>query len=295
MTKYVRIVLTEGKGNWYQIAEVKFELEEIPEDSTLKDMILEAETLNITGKSSGSVNEMIDALIVAQKVDVTEETNNLHNAINALRDTVTSNKEKLTNKINDAKEIENNNYSIESWSRFEKALLEAIIVNEDSNATQEQVDKAYDDLDKAIKGLIDAPVIVDKKELSNVIETTNDFVEKDYTVDSWKAFKEALDHAKDVLQNENTTQDEVDQALASLQDAIKNLKTVSQTGNNDQPNQKPNDQIQTSIKKEDDNKTSSTKNNSHIKTGDDMSVVPYILLMATAGGYIALQRRNKED
>mgnify|MGYP000190595495 FL=1 len=301
MTKYVRIVLTEGKGNWYQIAEVKFELEEIPEDSTLKDMILEAETLNITGKSSGSVNEMIDALIVAQKsyvegkVDVTEETNNLRNAINALRDTVTSNKEKLTNKINDAKEIENNNYSIESWSRFEKALLEAIIVNEDSNATQEQVDKAYDDLDKAIKGLIDAPVIVDKKELSNVIETTNDFVEKDYTVDSWKAFKEALDHAKDVLQNENTTQDEVDQALASLQDAIKNLKTVSQTGNNDQPNQKPNDQIQTSIKKEDDNKTSSTKNNSHIKTGDDMSVVPYILLMATAGGYIALQRRNKED
>ena len=301
MTKYVRIVLTEGKGNWYQIAEVKFELEEIPEDSTLKDMILEAETLNITGKSSGSVNEMIDALIVAQKsyvegkVDVTEETNNLRNAINALRDTVTSNKEKLTNKINDAKEIENNNYSIESWSRFGKALLEAIIVNEDSNATQEQVDKAYDDLDKAIKGLIDAPVIVDKKELSNVIETTNDFVEKDYTVDSWKAFKEALDHAKDVLQNENTTQDEVDQALASLQDAIKNLKTVSQTGNNDQPNQKPNDQIQTSIKKEDDNKTSSTKNNSHIKTGDDMSVVPYILLMATAGGYIALQRRNKED
>ena len=301
LTKYVRIVLTEGKGNWYQIAEVKFELEEIPEDSTLKDMILEAETLNITGKSSGSVNEMIDALIVAQKsyvegkVDVTEETNNLRNAINALRDTVTSNKEKLTNKINDAKEIENNNYSIESWSRFEKALLEAIIVNEDSNATQEQVDKAYDDLDKAIKGLIDAPVIVDKTELSNVIETTNDFVEKDYTVDSWKAFKEALDHAKDVLQNENTTQDEVDQALASLQDAIKNLKTVSQTGNNDQPNQKPNDQIQTSIKKEDDNKTSSTKNNSHIKTGDDMSVVPYILLMATAGGYIALQRRNKED
>ena len=98
MTKYVRIVLTEGKGFWYQIAEVKFELEEIPEDSTLKDMILEAETLNITGKSSGSVNEMIDALIVAQKsyvegkVDVTEETNNLRNAINALRDTVTSTK-----------------------------------------------------------------------------------------------------------------------------------------------------------------------------------------------------------
>ena len=193
------------------------------------------------------------------------------------------------------KELVEKDYTLESWKVLKDALDEANKVVADDNATQEQVDKAYDDLDKAIKGLIDAPVIVDKKELSNVIETTNDFVEKDYTVDSWKAFKEALDYAKDVLQNENTTQDEVDQALASLQDAIKNLKTVSQTGNNDQPNQKPNDQIQTSIKKEDDNKTSSTKNNSHIKNGDDMSVVPYILLMATAGGYIALQRRNKED
>lgn len=184
MTKYVRIVLTEGKGNWYQIAEVKFELEEIPEDSTLKDMILEAETLNITGKSSGSVNEMIDALIVAQKsyvegkVDVTEETNNLRNAINALRDTVTSNKEKLTNKINDAKEIENNNYSIESWSRFEKALLEAIIVNEDSNATQEQVDKALKTLDDAIKDL-KAPS--DTSELETVIDKANKLDASKYT------------------------------------------------------------------------------------------------------------------
>ena len=221
--------LTEGKGNWYQIAEVKFELEEIPEDSTLKDMILEAETLNITDKSSGSVNEMIDALIVAQKsyvegkVDVTEETNNLRNAINALRDTVTSNKEKLTNKINDAKEIENNNYSIESWSRFEKALLEAIIVNEDSNATQEQVDKAYDDLDKAIKGLIDAPIAADKTELLKIMETTKELVEKDYTPESWKVLKDALDEANKVVADDNVTQEQVNKAYDDLDKAIKGL------------------------------------------------------------------------
>ena len=64
----LELFLLKVKGTGIKIAEVKFELEEIPEDSTLKDMILEAETLNITGKSSGSVNEMIDALIVAQKI-----------------------------------------------------------------------------------------------------------------------------------------------------------------------------------------------------------------------------------
>ena len=44
------------------------------------------------------------------------------------------------------------------------------------------------------------------------------------------------------------------------------------------------------------NKTSSTKKHSKVKTGDDMIVVPYALLaMAAAGGYIALQRKNKEN
>ena len=368
--KYVRVRLTVAKpGYWYQVSEVKFAYEQPQEDNTLRDMINEAEELDISGKSSVLVSNMVDALIAGQKeyvkgtTDTTTVETNLRNAIDALKNAadttdlsrlieevqklneadytvdswndlktsynkalkvlenktatqeqvdkayddldkaikglidapIAADKTELLKIMETTKELVEKDYTPESWKVLKDALDEANKVVADDKVTQEQVDKAYDDLDKAIKGLIDAPVIVDKKELSNVTETTNDFVEKDYTVDSWKAFKEALDHAKDVLQNENTTQDEVDQALASLQDAIKNLKTVSQTGNNDQPNLKPNDQIQTSIKKEDDNKTSSTKNNSHIKTGDDMSVVPYILLMATAGGYIALQRRNKED
>ena len=298
--KYVRVRLTVAKpGYWYQVSEVKFAYEQPQEDNTLRDMINEAEELDISGKSSVLVSNMVDALIAGQKeyvkgtTDTTTVETNLRNAIDALKNAADTTD--LSRLIEEVQKLNEADYTVDSWNDLKISYNKALKVLENKIATQEQVDKAYDDLDKAIKGLIDAPVIVDKKELSNVIETTNDFVEKDYTVDSWKAFKEALDHAKDVLQNENTTQDEVDQALASLQDAIKNLKTVSQTGNNDQPNQKPNDQIQTSIKKEDDNKTSSTKNNSHIKTGDDMSVVPYILLMATAGGYIALQRRNKED
>ena len=298
--KYVRVRLTVAKPRyWYQVSEVKFAYEQPQEDNTLRDMINEAEELDISDKSSVLVSNMVDALIAGQKeyvkgtTDTTTVETNLRNAIDALKNAADTTD--LSRLIEEVQKLNEADYTVDSWNDLKTSYNKALKVLENKTATQEQVDKAYDDLDKAIKGLIDAPVIVDKKELSNVIETTNDFVEKDYTVDSWKAFKEALDHAKDVLQNENTTQDEVDQALASLQDAIKNLKTVSQTGNNDQPNQKPNDQIQTSIKKEDDNKTSSTKNNSHIKTGDDMSVVPYILLMATAGGYIALQRRNKED
>ena len=284
LTKYVRIVLTEGKGNWYQIAEVKFELEEIPEDSTLKDMILEAETLNITGKSSGSVNEMIDALIVAQKsyvegkVDVTEETNNLRNAINALRDTVTSNKEKLTNKINDAKEIENNNYSIESWSRFEKALLEAIIVNEDSNATQEQVDKALKTLDDAIKGL-KAPS--DTSELETVIDKANKLDASKYTEKSWNALQNAIDAGNKVLENKDATQEEINAAVDAINNAIDKLEVKPVDPDKPAKPEKPMDPVKP------------TKPG--VATGDNTNFMAIGTLLVTATGIALLKKKKKEN
>ena len=283
LTKYVRIVLTEGKGNWYQIAEVKFELEEIPEDSTLKDMILEAETLNITGKSSGSVNEMIDALIVAQKsyvegkVDVTEETNNLRNAINALRDTVTSNKEKLTNKINDAKEIENNNYSIESWSRFEKALLEAIIVNKDSNATQEQVDKALKTLDDAIKGL-KAPS--DTSELETVIDKANKLDASKYTEKSWNVLQNAIDAGNKVLENKDATQEEINAAVDAINNAIDKLEVKPVDPDKPAKPEKPMDPVKP------------TKPG--VATGDNTNFMAIGTLLVAATGIALLKKKKKE-
>ena len=66
--KYVRVVLTETKKNWYQIAEVSFTYEEIAEDTTLRDLIREAEDLDISGKDPELVNAMVAALIEAQKL-----------------------------------------------------------------------------------------------------------------------------------------------------------------------------------------------------------------------------------
>lgn len=38
------------------------------------------------------------------------------------------------------------------------------------------------------------------------------------------------------------------------------------------------------------------RNKSKVKTGDDMKVVPYaLLMMAAAGGYVTVCRRNKEN
>ena len=188
-----------------------------------------------------------------------------------------------------------NTYTDDSYQAYETVYNEAAEVLTTDGlkyATQKDVDQAVEKLQKAQDALV---VKVSKDELNKLYTDKKDLKETDYTADSWKAFKDALKNAQDVLQNEDATQDEVDQALASLQNAVNSLKTVS--GNNDQPNQKPNDQGQStkpSTGKGHTNKTSSTKKHSKVKTGDDMIVVPYALLaMAAAGGYIALQRKNK--
>lgn len=66
--QYVRVLLTEGKKNWYQISEVAFTYEQIPQDSTMRDLIAKAEGTDITGYTAKSVNTMIEALIEVQKL-----------------------------------------------------------------------------------------------------------------------------------------------------------------------------------------------------------------------------------
>ncbi len=109
------------------------------------------------------------------------------------------------------------------------ALNAAISVSEDGNATQEAVDAAYTNLKNAIAGLtVKAPVTdeVNKTELNNVIASTEKLKEADYTPESWKAFRLALDLANAVNVNADATQEEVDAAKAELEKAVQGLVKV---------------------------------------------------------------------
>ena len=64
---------------------------------------------------------------------------------------------------------------------------------------------------------------ISKVELQNLYNENKDKIEEDYTVESWINFKFALNNAKIILDNENTTQGEVDEAIKNLSNAIDNL------------------------------------------------------------------------
>ena len=160
------------------------------------------------------------------------------------------------------------------------------------------------DVDEAVKKLKDAQaqleIKVNKDELDKLYTDKKDFKEESYTADSWKVFKDALLKAQEVLNNENATQEEVNQAYGDLKEATDALKTKTTTPSEEETK---GDKLGNTNGQGDNQKGQTTqerntinRNKSKVKTGDNMKVVPYaLLMMAAAGGYVTVCRRNKEN
>lgn len=117
-------------------------------------------------------------------------------------------------------------YTPDSWSAFDGAMKAAKEVLDSETADQGAVDGAKAALEAAIKGLIPAeiPVPADKTELQALYDQNADKAAEDYTPDSYAVFDGAMKAAKEVLDLETATQDDVDQVLQTLRDAIAQLK-----------------------------------------------------------------------
>lgn len=231
--KYVRILLTANKPNWYQISEMYFTFEQVQEDNTLRDLINDAKNLDIEGKTTESVSNLVDALIEAQKAYAAGRTDtetvemNLQNAIDNLEDAVIVEVNKTALSI--AVEMANN-VTKEDLDKvvpavvteFNAALQEAQTVLADANASQETVDASFARLSVAMhmlefyKG--------NKSELQDLIAQVEQLDENNFTADSWQTLADALQAAKEVNDNENALQTDVDEAYDNLQAAINGLE-----------------------------------------------------------------------
>lgn len=209
--------------------------------SQLKVVIDQVENKNSEDYTEESWETFANALAEARSVfedenatpeSVDQAYRKLNEAINGL--TVKVNKPELKELIDKVQDKKSEDYTDASWDAFETALEEAKAVLEDEAATSEQISQAYRKLDEAIKGLA---VKADKSELTTVIASCVTLNESDYTPESWKQFKEALDYADKVSANPNVSQEEVDEAKDKLEKAVKNL--VKATGSEQKPTEKP--------------------------------------------------------
>jgi predicted secreted protein len=134
-------------------------------------------------------------------------------------------KSELASAIEAASELNEADYTEESWSNLIEALTAAETVMEDKKATQEMVDEVAAGLNEAIEALEEkVEDEVDKSELASVIESVYELNEADYTEESWNNLMEALTAAETVMEDEEATQEMVDEAVAGLNEAIEALE-----------------------------------------------------------------------
>ena len=167
---------------------------------------------------------------VKDNSDINEaKLNELIKALNDAKDNLEKvapkvDKSELESLYNANKDKNDEGYTSSSWNTFQNALKVADAILKNENATQEQVNNALANLVKAIDELEEKQEEVNKDKLQELYNANKNKKQDNYTDDSWKVFNTSLNEAKVVLDNGKATQEEVDKALANLEEAIKNLK-----------------------------------------------------------------------
>lgn len=163
------------------------------------------------------------ALAEAQIISAAEDANQVtvNHAADALKDAMESLVKRADNSnlvaaINSIKELDESRYSPDSWAALAQALAEAEKVAANRDATADEIEAAYTNLEAAYKALA---LRADMTAIDDMISKVEAMDANAYTAKSWKLVADALETAKTVAANENATQEAVDAAARTLQAA----------------------------------------------------------------------------
>ncbi|WP_291650726.1 glycoside hydrolase family 2 TIM barrel-domain containing protein [Clostridium sp.] len=125
--------------------------------------------------------------------------------------------EDLINKVNN---MDLSIYTPNSVEILKNSIVKAESALLNENITKEEIDMSTKEINIAIKGLT---LKGDKSELNDLVEKADKMVKNNYTPESWKIFNEKLLSAKDILSNDNVSEEEVKKALNELREAMDKL------------------------------------------------------------------------
>ena len=214
--------------SFYRLANAIHMLEFVKGDkSELDALINEAEKYEEGNYTTDSWTALQEALDAAKDVmndenalesDVNEALNNLKDAISNL--VLSADKSRLQAKYDELTGLDSSLYTEASWPQLEEALANAKVVLDDSNATQTEVDNAYEAL---IRAQLSLRLIPNKDLLQDLINKAETLNAANYTQESWGLFVQSLTAARSALGNENATQEEVAAAIEGLEAGINSL------------------------------------------------------------------------
>ena len=129
-------------------------------------------------------------------------------------------KSELEALVADIEDIDISKYTTESVNKFNLELSNAKSILADNEATQEEVDSAYNTL---IKAYLDLRLIPDKSKLEDLINKAKALDLSVYTEESANELKIQLERSDEVFLNEDATHEEINEAVTLLGTALDNL------------------------------------------------------------------------
>lgn len=129
----------------------------------------------------------------------------------------------LITAINQAETLKEERYMPDGWKELQTVLKQAKEIYEKEDATVEEITLAEMQLTEAMNVLVERP---DKTGLQAIVDAAKERKEADYTAESWKLFKEAVDAAETVLAKENAEKAEIISAGNAVLDAAEALVAV---------------------------------------------------------------------
>ncbi|CAM2077916.1 MAG: hypothetical protein NSGCLCUN01_02104 [uncultured Clostridium sp.] len=278
---------------------------------TLKANIELAEKLNEKEYTKESWEKLQVELNIAKEVyedenslaaDIEEATNNLQDAINALikKDV---NKRLLQQLVTMIGGLDSNEYIYTTWENVDNNLELAnnVLINEE--ATQEEVDIAYNNL---LRAYLELRLKPSKNKLEDLINKAESLNKENYTESTWKEVENALEKAKAVITNENASEEEITQAENELDVAMESLIASNLENNNNNSNNGNNSENTNN----NGNNSETANNNGNVgnaannnsnnannlpKTGAATSAVTVLALGALLAGCGASMIKKKED
>lgn len=174
-------------------------------------------TLNVL-KQAVSNAELVYNDLNATQDEVSSATKEVKDAITNLK--LVIHKEKLQEAINKAKDVKEEEFTPKTYAPFKIAYEQAVNINQNDNATQEQVDACTNALESTLTKLVERANLIAINQKITEAEAIN---QDNYTDTSLITFNQELEKAKELVKNLNVTQKEVDAQLSSLSSAMTSL------------------------------------------------------------------------
>lgn len=239
--RYIKFVALEGTGNGGKsfACASEFTVRQIDSKAELRKVVNLAANYEKEYYTTASWNDFETALTNAQMIldkadasstEIDDAASALKTAIDSLVEIGDVVKTEFERVIAEAQSIDTTKYTDKTVDVLKTALVNAISINGNENATQEEVNAAITALTNAIDELeLKTDVSVDKTDLETLLNICGTIDLNNYQENGKAEFKAAYEYALSIFNEADATEQEIRDAMNRLLEAKKNLKEIEVT------------------------------------------------------------------